>query len=204
MPYIKKYKKNPVTGESLAAKDLIRLHFHKNTEGQYICPITYKGNVDFASVACGYPLTAATRTAFSGHTRIVFIRTSGHVYSMEAIEQLNIKTNNWTVCLQSLSRAPDYAHTFSFSSLFLQALFHGSFIFHLPWYSGPRYGGQVYQKGHHHNTGPSQSAEERHHNLSTLQRGRTRWYELAYAIDCCTHGTHPTQKSPTNRYPTSI
>ncbi|KAL6067857.1 RING-type E3 ubiquitin transferase [Balamuthia mandrillaris] len=75
VPYIKKYKKNPITGEPLAVKDLIRLTFHKNTNGEFMCPVTYK--------------------AFTDYTHIVFIRTSGHVYSMETIQQLNIKTKNW-------------------------------------------------------------------------------------------------------------
>lgn len=42
MPYIKKFGKHPITGRPLAAKDLIKLTFHKNAQGEYICPITYK------------------------------------------------------------------------------------------------------------------------------------------------------------------
>ena len=99
MPYLKKHKRNPVTGENLAVKDLIKLTFHKNTDGQYICPITYKGN---CSSLARVTLNVIC-LAFSDHTRIVFIKTSGQVYSMEAIDQLNIKTNNWTVrCIVSL------------------------------------------------------------------------------------------------------
>jgi peptidyl-prolyl cis-trans isomerase-like protein 2 len=75
MPYIKKFGKHPGTGRPLTAKDLIRLTFHKNAQDEYMCPITYK--------------------AFTDHSHIVFIRTSGQVYSMEAVEQMNIKIKSW-------------------------------------------------------------------------------------------------------------
>jgi peptidyl-prolyl cis-trans isomerase-like protein 2 len=42
MPYIKKFGKHPITGRPITAKDLIRLTFHKNPQGEYMCPITYK------------------------------------------------------------------------------------------------------------------------------------------------------------------
>ena len=42
VPYIKKFGTNPVTGKPLALEDLFKLHFHKNTDDQYSCPITYK------------------------------------------------------------------------------------------------------------------------------------------------------------------
>jgi peptidyl-prolyl cis-trans isomerase-like protein 2 len=34
IPYVQKFKKNPVTGLPLALKDLIKLHFHKNADGE--------------------------------------------------------------------------------------------------------------------------------------------------------------------------
>jgi peptidyl-prolyl cis-trans isomerase-like protein 2 len=80
IPYLKKYKKDPISGKPLQAKDLIKLQFHKNANGEYHCPITFKVFTDF--------------------THIVAIRTSGHVYSMEAIEELNIRAKNWN-CIMS-------------------------------------------------------------------------------------------------------
>eukprot|EP01114_Cavostelium_apophysatum_P024533 TRINITY_DN9631_c0_g1_i1.p1 TRINITY_DN9631_c0_g1~~TRINITY_DN9631_c0_g1_i1.p1 ORF type:complete len:535 (-),score=123.63 TRINITY_DN9631_c0_g1_i1:3-1382(-) len=74
LPWLKKYKIDPITGKPLSAKDLIPLHFHKNEAGKYHCPITFK--------------------EFTEHTHIVAIKTSGHVYSWDAIEQLNIKPKN--------------------------------------------------------------------------------------------------------------
>lgn len=44
VPYLKKYKKDPITGKPLAAKDLVKLHFHKNNNNEYHCPITFKVN----------------------------------------------------------------------------------------------------------------------------------------------------------------
>eukprot|EP00471_Norrisiella_sphaerica_P006896 CAMPEP_0184484180 /NCGR_PEP_ID=MMETSP0113_2-20130426/5897_1 /TAXON_ID=91329 /ORGANISM="Norrisiella sphaerica, Strain BC52" /LENGTH=526 /DNA_ID=CAMNT_0026865037 /DNA_START=28 /DNA_END=1608 /DNA_ORIENTATION=+ len=74
VPYIKKHKKNPVNGEPLKLKQLKKLHFHKNKSGKYHCPISYK--------------------EFSLHTHIVAIKTSGNVYSYEAIEELNLRPKN--------------------------------------------------------------------------------------------------------------
>jgi peptidyl-prolyl cis-trans isomerase-like protein 2 len=75
VPYIKKYKKDPITGKPLASKDLIALHFHKNNKGEYHCPITFK--------------------VFNDFTHIVANKVTGEVYCMEAIEELNIKAKNW-------------------------------------------------------------------------------------------------------------
>lgn len=73
--YLKKFKTNPVTGEPLEAKNLIKLNFHKNAKGEYHCPVLYK--------------------AFTKHSHIVAVGTTGNVFSYEAIEQLNIKTKSW-------------------------------------------------------------------------------------------------------------
>lgn len=42
MPYLKKHKRNPVTGEPLSHKDLLRLNFAKNADGKWHCPVTFK------------------------------------------------------------------------------------------------------------------------------------------------------------------
>lgn len=44
MPYVRKHKKNPVTGEALAPKDLVRLNISKNGDGKWHCPVTFKVN----------------------------------------------------------------------------------------------------------------------------------------------------------------
>eukprot|EP00611_Tribonema_gayanum_P007602 TRINITY_DN16_c0_g1_i1.p1 TRINITY_DN16_c0_g1~~TRINITY_DN16_c0_g1_i1.p1 ORF type:complete len:594 (+),score=195.56 TRINITY_DN16_c0_g1_i1:96-1877(+) len=75
MPYVKKHKKNPVTGEPLKNKDLIQLHFAKNNEGKWHCPVTFK--------------------VFNDNSRIVAVRTTGNVYAAEAVEELNLKTKNF-------------------------------------------------------------------------------------------------------------
>ncbi|CAK4659085.1 hypothetical protein LEN26_005537 [Aphanomyces euteiches] len=76
IPYVKDHGINPVTGQPLAIKDLIKLHIHKNLEGEYACPITYR------------PFTASTK--------IAAVATSGNVYAYDALEELNIKAKNWT------------------------------------------------------------------------------------------------------------
>lgn len=64
MPYIKKHGKNPVTGLPLTSKDLFKLKFHKNTDGQYACPVTGK--------------------VFNEHTHIVAIKPSGTIDRIHA------------------------------------------------------------------------------------------------------------------------
>ncbi|KUG00744.1 Peptidyl-prolyl cis-trans isomerase CYP65 [Phytophthora nicotianae] len=76
VPYVKEHQINPVTGKPLALKDLIQLHFSKNSQGEYFCPVTYK--------------------VFTDNTKIAAIATTGNVFCYEAVEELNIKPKNWT------------------------------------------------------------------------------------------------------------
>ncbi|EFA10186.1 RING-type E3 ubiquitin-protein ligase PPIL2 [Tribolium castaneum] len=75
LPFLKKFKINPVTGKPLDFKSLVQLNFHKNEEGEFECPVLYK--------------------QFTKSSHIVAIATTGNVYLMEAVEQLNIKNKNW-------------------------------------------------------------------------------------------------------------
>ncbi|GKU94899.1 hypothetical protein SLEP1_g8323 [Rubroshorea leprosula] len=75
IPYIRKYGKHPVTGALLKQEDLIPLSFHKNSEGEYHCPVLNK--------------------VFTEFTHIVAVKTTGNVFCYEAIKELNIKTKNW-------------------------------------------------------------------------------------------------------------
>lgn len=74
-PYIIKYGKHPVTGAPLKQQDLIPLTFHKNSEGEYHCPVLNK--------------------VFTEFTHIVAVKTTGNVFCYEAVKELNIKTKNW-------------------------------------------------------------------------------------------------------------
>ncbi|KAL3269296.1 hypothetical protein HHI36_008369 [Cryptolaemus montrouzieri] len=75
IPWLKKFKINPVTGKPLDFKQLIRLNFHKNEDGKMECPVLFK--------------------QFTNSSYIATIATTGNVYLMEAVEQLNIKNKNW-------------------------------------------------------------------------------------------------------------
>jgi len=75
VPYIKRYKLSPISGARLDMNELIPLKFHPNAEGRFQCPITFK--------------------TFSDHSHVCFNAVSGHVYSYEAVEELNRKTKNW-------------------------------------------------------------------------------------------------------------
>ncbi|XP_068656536.1 peptidyl-prolyl cis-trans isomerase CYP65-like [Aristolochia californica] len=75
LPYINKYGKHPVTGAPLKQEDLIPLTFHKNSDGEYHCPVLNK--------------------VFTEFTHIVAVKTTGNVFCYEAIKELNLKTKNW-------------------------------------------------------------------------------------------------------------
>ena len=64
-----------MTGEKLEAKQLIKINFHRNAKDEIHCPITFK--------------------VMTESSHIVAIRPSGNVYSYDAIERLNLKTNNF-------------------------------------------------------------------------------------------------------------
>ncbi|CAI5739696.1 unnamed protein product [Peronospora destructor] len=60
VPYVKEHQINPVTGKPLLLKELVQLHFSKNSQEEYICPVTYK--------------------VFTDNTKIAAIATTGNVF----------------------------------------------------------------------------------------------------------------------------
>lgn len=54
---------------------MTKLNFCKNAEGEYHCPVLFK--------------------LFTNNTHIAAIKTTGNVFSYEAVEQLNIKGKNY-------------------------------------------------------------------------------------------------------------
>ncbi|KAH0477103.1 MAG: hypothetical protein KVP17_003960 [Porospora cf. gigantea B] len=75
IPYIKQCGKNPIDGSPLEISDLIPLTFHKNADGEFHCPVTFK--------------------VFTNHTHIVANAQSGMVYCDDAIQTLCRRPNNW-------------------------------------------------------------------------------------------------------------
>ena len=75
VPYVQKHGKHPVTGEPLALKDLFKLNFHKNADGECECPVLNK--------------------VFTDSTHIVAVKTTGNVYRHQAIDELCVKPKNW-------------------------------------------------------------------------------------------------------------
>lgn len=73
VPFVRKFGLHPVTGKKLELKDLIKLHMHRNSEGKYHCPVTFK--------------------VFSEHTHICAIATTGNVFSYDAVKDFNIKVS---------------------------------------------------------------------------------------------------------------
>jgi len=64
-----------VTGAPLELKDLTKLTFHRNADGEYECPVLNK--------------------TFTDSTHIVAVKTSGNVFCFQAIDELNVKPKNW-------------------------------------------------------------------------------------------------------------
>ncbi|XP_064620477.1 RING-type E3 ubiquitin-protein ligase PPIL2-like [Lineus longissimus] len=75
VPFLRKHGINPVTGEKMNAKELVKLTFYKNAEGKYHCPVTYK--------------------VFNANTHIVAVKPTGNVYCYDAVERLNIKPQHY-------------------------------------------------------------------------------------------------------------
>jgi len=73
--YIKRFGVHPVHGGKLEIKELIPLHFHTNTQGQLQCPVTFK--------------------VLGNNTPVCANMSSGHVYCLEAVLELNKKNKNW-------------------------------------------------------------------------------------------------------------
>ncbi|CAG7838055.1 unnamed protein product [Allacma fusca] len=75
LPFLKKFHCNPISGEKMDIKSLIKLNFHKNADGKFHCPVMFK--------------------VFTANSHIVAVRNTGNVFCYEAIEELNIKGKNW-------------------------------------------------------------------------------------------------------------
>ncbi|UZJ55991.1 hypothetical protein CBS101457_005311 [Exobasidium rhododendri] len=71
LPFLKLHGVNPATGTKLEGKDLLRVNFHKNQNGKFHDPVSFK--------------------EFNEHSHIVVIRTSGNVFSYDTVQQLNVK-----------------------------------------------------------------------------------------------------------------
>ena len=75
VPYLQKHKKNPISGGSMTTRDIIRLNIAKNAAGEWQCPVTFK--------------------VFNDSSHVVAVRTTGNVYSYDAVLELNIKAKNF-------------------------------------------------------------------------------------------------------------
>ncbi|OLL26593.1 Peptidyl-prolyl cis-trans isomerase-like 2 [Neolecta irregularis DAH-3] len=75
LSWLEKKGTNPVTGKKMDQKELMKLNFHKNEDGEYSCPVTFK--------------------VFNDHTHIVALKPTGNVFSWEAVDRLNIKAKLW-------------------------------------------------------------------------------------------------------------
>ena len=75
VPYVKKHGKSPATGEPVDVGGLLRLQMQKDAEGRWVCP--------------------STRKPFTNFSRVVAIKTTGNVFSYDAVEELNIRAQNW-------------------------------------------------------------------------------------------------------------
>ena len=68
VPWLKKHGTNPVNGEKLEAKDLLKMTMAKNEDGEYCDPVTFK--------------------VFTDNTHIIVVKTSGNVFAWDTVERL--------------------------------------------------------------------------------------------------------------------
>ncbi|KKA27369.1 hypothetical protein TD95_004926 [Thielaviopsis punctulata] len=75
--WLEKHSTNPVDGEPLKAKDLIKLNFSRNDSGALVDPVTFK--------------------VFTDNTHIVAVRHGSYanVFAYDTLERMNIKPKMW-------------------------------------------------------------------------------------------------------------
>ncbi|KAJ2081477.1 cyclophilin peptidyl-prolyl cis-trans isomerase Cyp8 [Coemansia sp. RSA 988] len=73
--YVKENHTHPFTGEPLDINDLLQITYHKNADGDYVDPVTFK--------------------QFSEFTKIIANRKTGHVYLASTIDEFNAKPGSW-------------------------------------------------------------------------------------------------------------
>ncbi|CAG2160673.1 unnamed protein product [Oppiella nova] len=74
VPFVQKFGIDPYDGSKLEMKSLVKLLFHQSNDGHNHCPVLYK--------------------IFTQNSHIVAIRTTGNVFSYEAVEELNLKAKH--------------------------------------------------------------------------------------------------------------
>ena len=106
VPFLRKNKRHPVTGAPLTLSELTRLHFHRNADGEYHCPVLNKARLRLACALvllyCSPLLAHRCSQVFTESTHIVAVKTSGNVYCFQAVDELNIKAKNWKCALPML------------------------------------------------------------------------------------------------------
>lgn len=75
VPFLRRHKRNPSTGEPLSAKELVPLKWHTNGDGALSCPVS--------------------GTVFTDNSKIATIRTTGNVYSWDAVDSLMLKSKSY-------------------------------------------------------------------------------------------------------------
>lgn len=87
--WLDKHKTNPVNGEPLAAKDLIKLSFARNADTDSNTPGFSDGQGDL--------IDPVSFKVFTDNTHIVAIRhgTYANVFAWDTVEKMNIKAKNW-------------------------------------------------------------------------------------------------------------
>ncbi|KAH7037841.1 uncharacterized protein B0I36DRAFT_359481 [Microdochium trichocladiopsis] len=89
--WLEHHKTNPVNGEPLAARDLIKLNFARNAD------VDSKAADGSASDGKGDLIDPVTFKVFTDNTHIVAIRhgTYANVFAWETVERMNIKAKLW-------------------------------------------------------------------------------------------------------------
>ncbi|KAI0014010.1 hypothetical protein F4779DRAFT_560242 [Xylariaceae sp. FL0662B] len=89
--WLENHKTNPVNGQPLAARDLIKLNFARNAD------VDSKGALGLGSDGKGDLIDPVTFKVFTDNTHIVAIRhgTYANVFAWDTVERMNIKAKMW-------------------------------------------------------------------------------------------------------------
>ena len=92
VPFLRKYNVHPITGKPISrneiANTIVPMTFHKNREGKFHCPITFNVFSKQSHIVVVAPSSSRNNNQKKK------AKIPNHVYSMEAIKKLCLKTKN--------------------------------------------------------------------------------------------------------------
>jgi peptidyl-prolyl cis-trans isomerase-like protein 2 len=100
LPHVSKYNSDPITGEPMTSRDIIRLHMDKDERtGRWQCPVRNKPFADHTKIVAIRQRHSASNADVDG--------IEANVFSFEAVEELNLKPRNYVDLISGLKFRKD-------------------------------------------------------------------------------------------------